>query len=702
MDFARSDLLDMGDDDCDDEDNREPEDNIVLAHQAAASGNIPLLMEAFNQDPSVLESCDEKGMTPLSHSVLSKKLDMFKFLLKMGANINTQDALGRTPLCLAAYEGWYEGVVCLLRHGAKQTIVDKSGRLPLHAATCDKESRTLSALLQSLSINDIDKPDNEGMTALHWAAFHNRPEHIQLLMLRGGDIYQTDIDEKTPLHWASQNGSLVCSSVMAKCHSGGAPLINATEATGKTCVHLAAAAGHHEILLEFAQIPSVDFEALDPDERTPLHWAAVKGHVNCVKVLLELGVCPSPVDLDGSTPHQYSIQAGKSEATKLLEGTECGLGQDMEEPAESEGTKDGVKKKRFAFLTSWLDKRKNTKSQFSNAEKKQDGNFEDVFSGLSHEGSVQRSESILRTKNDAARHGSTKGAIGFDVLSDDPVLSTEDKNINADKSRTTANVGKSHLDDQNSSTHLHRRTDHDTQIASRRKPRRRQPMEGELQHSVSEPHIGSSYPSSPKHADFILDNLSLSSPQNQVTVVTNGTTGGRKDGREEDSSSSNAGRLMDSGSSLLVKPFFRAMPNAEVLQQQAKEILEAQKTPGGSHQQIKTGRPASGRARSSLDHYGFMGRPNSPKLAPISAKPRRLDSPGELSVPPPAGFIQQRSSSLTWESWENHWREGKDQIRQRPDVLEPIRHNIVDKSKKKRKKKQSSNHLREVQELDKR
>ncbi|XP_054765935.1 uncharacterized protein LOC129272871 [Lytechinus pictus] len=484
---------------------------------------------------------------------------------------------------------------------------------------------------------------------------------------------------------------------MAKCHSGGAPLINSTEATGKTCVHLAAAAGHHEILLEFAQIPNVDFEALDPDERTPLHWAAVKGHVICVKVLLELGVCPSPVDLDGGTPHQYSIQARKSEATKLLKGTECGFGQETEEPTESEGTKDGVKKKRFAFLTSWLDKRKNAKSQYSSGENKQDGNFQDVFSGLPQEGSARKSESILKSKNEAAKLGSTKGAIGFDVMTSDPKL-LEDKNKNADLTRTSDIVGLSLSDDQNSSSDLRRRTNHDTQILNRRKLRRRQLAEGELQHAVSEPHIGSSYPP-PKHVD-LLDNLSLSSHQSQVTMVTNGS-GGRKDGRDEDSPKINIQNLHD-GSSLLVKPFFRALPNAEVLQQQAKEILEAQKSPGGGHKQVKSGGSAGGRASTSLDHYGFMGRPNSPKLAPISAKPRRLDSPGELSVPLPAGFIQQRSSSLTWESWENHWKEGKDQIRQRPDVLEPIRHNIVDKSKKKRKKKPSSNHLREVKELDKR
>lgn len=68
------------------------------------------------------------------------------------------------------------------------------------------QCRTLSALLQNLAVSDINEADYDGMTGLHWAAFHNRPEHVQLLMLRGGDIYKTDVDEKTPMHWASQVG----------------------------------------------------------------------------------------------------------------------------------------------------------------------------------------------------------------------------------------------------------------------------------------------------------------------------------------------------------------------------------------------------------------------------------------------------------------------------------------------------------------
>ena len=38
-------------------------------------------------------------------------------------------------------QGWFEGVIYLLRKGAKQSIAEKSGRTPLHASTYDKDVR---------------------------------------------------------------------------------------------------------------------------------------------------------------------------------------------------------------------------------------------------------------------------------------------------------------------------------------------------------------------------------------------------------------------------------------------------------------------------------------------------------------------------------------------------------------------------------
>uniref|UniRef100_A0A8C6WBM6 Ankyrin repeat domain-containing protein 55 n=1 Tax=Nannospalax galili TaxID=1026970 RepID=A0A8C6WBM6_NANGA len=132
-----------------------------MVYQAASNGDVNALTAVIREDPSILECCDSEGCTPLMHAVSGRQVDTVKLLLKMGANINTQDAYGRTSLCLATYLGWLEGCVSLLRNGAKHNIPDKNGRLPLHAATADPDVRLLTVLLQQSNLSEINHQDTE-------------------------------------------------------------------------------------------------------------------------------------------------------------------------------------------------------------------------------------------------------------------------------------------------------------------------------------------------------------------------------------------------------------------------------------------------------------------------------------------------------------------------------------------------------------
>ncbi|NWY23974.1 ANR55 protein, partial [Pheucticus melanocephalus] len=291
--------------------------DLAVVYQAAANGDVNTLTAVIREDPSILESCDREGCTPLMHAVSGRQVDTVKLLLKMGANINTQDACGRTSLSLAAYLGWLEGCVSLLRNGAKQNIPDKNGRLPLHAATAEPDVRLLSLLLQQSNLSEINHQDNEGMTSLHWAAFHNRPQHTQTLLHKGADPTLLDKDFKTALHWAVQSGNRILCSIILD-HWQGPSIINCDDENGKTCMHIAAAAGYSDIISELAKVPKCNLQALDVDDRTPLHWAAAAGKADCVQTLLELGIDSSPRDINENTPLTYAIYCGHTACIKLL------------------------------------------------------------------------------------------------------------------------------------------------------------------------------------------------------------------------------------------------------------------------------------------------------------------------------------------------------------------------------------------------
>ncbi|KAL9822424.1 ankyrin repeat domain-containing protein 55 isoform 2-T2 [Geothlypis trichas] len=311
MDFSSSSVFDQHKGDA------AEEMDLAVVYQAAANGDVNTLTAVIREDPSILESCDREGCTPLMHAVSGRQVDTVKLLLKMGANINTQDACGRTSLSLATYLGWLEGCVSLLRNGAKQNIPDKNGRLPLHAATAEPDVRLLSLLLQQSNLSEINHQDNEGMTSLHWAAFHNRPQHTQTLLHKGADPTLVDKDFKTALHWAVQSGNRILCSIILD-HWQGPSIINCDDENGKTCMHIAAAAGYSDIISELAKVPKCNLQALDVDDRTPLHWAAAAGKADCVQTLLELGIDSSPRDINENTPLTYAIYCGHTACIKLL------------------------------------------------------------------------------------------------------------------------------------------------------------------------------------------------------------------------------------------------------------------------------------------------------------------------------------------------------------------------------------------------
>ncbi|XP_069735886.1 ankyrin repeat domain-containing protein 55 isoform X2 [Phaenicophaeus curvirostris] len=311
MDFSSSSVFDQHKGDA------AEEIDLTVVFQAAANGDVNTLTAVIREDPSILECCDREGCTPLMHAVSGRQVDTVKLLLKMGANINTQDACGRTSLSLATYLGWLEGCVSLLRNGAKQNIPDKNGRLPLHAATAEPDVRLLNVLLQQSNLSEINHQDNEGMTSLHWAAFHNRPQHTQTLLHKGADPTLVDKDFKTALHWAVQSGNRILCSIILD-HYQGPSIINYDDENGKTCMHIAAAAGYSDIISELAKVPECNLQALDVDDRTPLHWAAAAGKADCVQTLLELGIDSSPRDINENTPLTYAMYCGHTACIKLL------------------------------------------------------------------------------------------------------------------------------------------------------------------------------------------------------------------------------------------------------------------------------------------------------------------------------------------------------------------------------------------------
>ena len=109
---------------------------------------------------------------------------------------------------------------------------------------------------------DVNVPQGDGMTALHWASERADAALVRVLLEAGADIdVVTRIGDYTPLHLASRAGS--AGAVEALLEAGSDPV--AVTATGAvTPMHFAAAAGSVDALAALARY-GVEVDARESD-----------------------------------------------------------------------------------------------------------------------------------------------------------------------------------------------------------------------------------------------------------------------------------------------------------------------------------------------------------------------------------------------------------------------------------------------------
>jgi palmitoyltransferase len=64
---------------------------------------------------------------------------------------------------------------------------------------------------------DVNKPDDENISLLHWASINNRREIIKLLLEKGADVNVIGGDlNSSPIHWAVRQGHLASTVLLLK------------------------------------------------------------------------------------------------------------------------------------------------------------------------------------------------------------------------------------------------------------------------------------------------------------------------------------------------------------------------------------------------------------------------------------------------------------------------------------------------------
>lgn len=163
---------------------------------------------------------------------------------------------------------------------------------------------------------DVNQPDHETVTLLHWAAINNRREIVDYLVERGARVDAIGGElQSTPLQWASRQGHL--EAVVALVRAGADPALR--DAEGCASLHLAAQFGHTAVVA-YLVARGVPPDVPDAAGMTPLMWACWKvSAVDPTRLLITLGASTHPTDLaHGNTALHWAILARNSTAVSTL------------------------------------------------------------------------------------------------------------------------------------------------------------------------------------------------------------------------------------------------------------------------------------------------------------------------------------------------------------------------------------------------
>jgi ankyrin repeat protein len=188
-----------------------------------------------------VRACFCNGDTPLSMTALRGTLDMCRFLLHVGAEINAAGG-EMSALHWAAQEHRVDVCRFLVQNGADVNARDVEGRPALHKSAwrcqwVSEHNIELCRLFIEAGAN-INAKNDEGATALHVAVKRGRIEVCRYLLDIGADVNAKSC-HGTPLHTCAEFGqSDMKDGVLQLLFDSGAD-VHAVNDQGRTALHTA-------------------------------------------------------------------------------------------------------------------------------------------------------------------------------------------------------------------------------------------------------------------------------------------------------------------------------------------------------------------------------------------------------------------------------------------------------------------------------
>ncbi|XP_041369743.1 E3 ubiquitin-protein ligase MIB2-like [Gigantopelta aegis] len=198
----------------------QPDNGITCLHIAANDGKLDIVKFLVEKGFDV-NAKDLSGNTAFLKALKKKHVDVSRFLLEADTDLEISNDDGQSAMHCAVYAGDASLVRDLIMRACDVNVVDNSGDTPLHDAIGQNETTCAEMILMSPNL-DLTIDNEKGFNPLQWAALHGTfgGTLVEKTILRNKSLIDVKMEAGfAPLHIAVINDHTEAAQILIKqCH----------------------------------------------------------------------------------------------------------------------------------------------------------------------------------------------------------------------------------------------------------------------------------------------------------------------------------------------------------------------------------------------------------------------------------------------------------------------------------------------------
>lgn len=286
-----------------------PDDDFTALHYAASRGHSKIVELLILANADVM-SQSKTGMTALHFAAGNGHSKVVELLIRANADVMAHSMNGTMPIHSAARSGHLQIMESLVRANSDvTTVADQQGITALHIAAFRGDCDIIRFLLDAKA--DPSAATNTGRTPVHIAASRGHLKALDILLEANATFMTRTTLGCTPLHLTYMKGSVETAKRLIQAGA------NVLEPAGKGVSALSLASAHCK-MVKYLVDAGADVNEVNTDGSTVLHEASREGHLETVEVLLRAKADVSIGDSSNSTALHVAAQMGHVDVVNRL------------------------------------------------------------------------------------------------------------------------------------------------------------------------------------------------------------------------------------------------------------------------------------------------------------------------------------------------------------------------------------------------